>query len=223
MFTSFYDLVFRDIDCHSKMLWRTHRIGEIEASRFRDGQQKRVFRPFVWRRSQKLHDCCGFHVTERERERRREKKRKRSHGADDKNLARRAPCCTRHGGWRFPRRDGKQHLGPNEADEGTDANANGWHHAGAEREDAESADGLQPRRKHYRPQRSSAFRDHADELLVSKHAKKQRVFDLERRYFNELLPVRENVHLFIILVFLRWFGRCIEWERDQLRQGCLGN
>merc|ERR1711937_60543 len=58
-------------------------------------------------------------------------KRKRSHGADDKNLARRAPCCTRHGGWRFPRRDGKQHLGPNEADEGTDANANGWHHAGA--------------------------------------------------------------------------------------------
>merc|ERR1712118_398018 len=48
--------------------------------------------------------------------------RKRSHGADDKNLARRAPCCTRHGGWRFPRRDGKQHLGPNEADEGTDAN-----------------------------------------------------------------------------------------------------
>merc|ERR1711904_378724 len=51
----------------------------------------------------------------------------------------------------------------------------------------------------------------------------QRVFDLERRYFNELLPVRENVHLFIILVFLRWFGRCIEWERDQLRQGCLGN
>merc|ERR1719463_559149 len=47
--------------------------------------------------------------------------------------------------------------------------------------------------------------------------------DLERRYFNELLPVRENVHLFIILVFLRWFGRCIEWERDQLRQGCLGN
>merc|ERR1711977_34726 len=91
------------------------------------------------------------------------------------------------------------------------------------REDAESADGLQPRRKHYRPQRSSAFRDHADELLVSKHAKKQRVFDLERRYFNELLPVRENVHLFIILVFLRWFGRCIEWERDQLRQGCLGN
>merc|ERR1712207_134110 len=99
--------------------------------------------------------------------------RKRSHGADDKNLARRAPCCTRHGGWRFPRRDGKQHLGPNEADEGTDANENGWHHAGAEREDAESADGLQPRRKHYRPQRSSAFRDHADELLVSKHAKKQ--------------------------------------------------
>merc|ERR1711933_621758 len=120
-------------------------------------------------------------------------KRKRSHGADDKNLARRAPCCTRHGGWRFPRRDGKQHLGPNEADEGTDANENGWHHADA------------------------------DELLVSKHAKKQRVFDLERRYFNELLPVRENVHLFIILVFLRWFGRCIEWERDQLRQGCLGN
>merc|ERR1711977_439903 len=93
----------------------------------------------------------------------------------------------------------------------------------AQREDAESADGVQPRRKHYRPQRSSAFRDHADELLVSKHAKKQRVFDLERRYFNELLPVRENVHLFIILVFLRWFGRCIEWERDQLRQGCLGN
>merc|ERR1711937_848190 len=112
-----------------------------------------------------------------ERERRREKKRKRSHGADDKNLARRAPCSTRHGGWRFPRRDGKQHLGPNQA----------------------------------------------DEVLVSKHAKKQRVFDLERRYFNELLPVRENVHLFIILVLLRWFGRCIEWERDQLRQGCLGN
>merc|ERR1711959_742064 len=133
--------------------------------------------------------------------------RKRSHGADDENLARRAPCCTRHGGWRFPRRDGKQHLGPNEADERTDANENGWHHAGAEREDAD-ADGLQPRRKHYRPQRSSAFRDHADELLVSKHAKKQRVFDLERRYFNELLPVRENVHLFILLVFLRWFGRC---------------
>merc|ERR1712118_386778 len=52
-----------------------------------------------------MGDCCGFHVTERERERRREKKRKRSHGADDKNLARRAPCCTRHGGWRFPRRD----------------------------------------------------------------------------------------------------------------------
>merc|ERR1712017_30343 len=129
--------------------------------------------------------------------------RKRSHGADDENLARRAPCYTRHGGWRFPRRDGKQHLGPNEADERTDAN------------------GLQPRRKHYRPQRSSAFRDHADELLVSKHAKKQRVFDLERRYFNELLPVRENVHLFILLVFLRWFGRCIEWKRDQLRQGCL--
>merc|ERR1711959_118409 len=124
--------------------------------------------------------------------------RKRSHGADDENLARRAPCCTRHGGWRFPRRDGKQHLGPNEADERTDANENGWHHAGAEREDAD-ADGLQPRRKHHRPQRSSAFRDHADELLVSKHAKKQRVFDLERRYFNELLPVRENVHLFILL------------------------
>merc|ERR1712188_208189 len=118
------------------------------------------------------------------------KKRKRSHGADDENLARRAPCCTRHGGWRFPRRDGEQHLGPNEADERTDANENGWHHAGAEREDADAdADGLQPRRKHYRPQRSSAFRDHADELLVSKHAKKQRVFDLERRYFNELLPV----------------------------------
>ena len=47
MFTSFYDLVFRDIDCHSKMLWRTHRIGETSGETtfqgFRDGQQ-RVFR-----------------------------------------------------------------------------------------------------------------------------------------------------------------------------------